>query len=166
MWKVANTLFVKNVSKKLCTFVCCGLILFSFFSEYGNFSSESGPWDKRGFCPFRPQFGLRIRGEGGSTPPPPGPLALICHCIWLDCTRGLYAVSVDYLIACGIILYNQSNFDCKLLLISGLQIKPPRSHHCSICKRWIYCIISFSSFNFFTNGWILMLRAFIVTYSV
>ena len=27
MWKVANTLFVKNVSKK-------------FFSEYGNFSND------------------------------------------------------------------------------------------------------------------------------
>ena len=40
MWKVVNTLFVKNVSKKLCTFVCCGLILFSFFSEYGNFSND------------------------------------------------------------------------------------------------------------------------------
>ena len=40
MWKVANTLFVKNVSKKLCTFVCCGLILFSFLYEYGNFGND------------------------------------------------------------------------------------------------------------------------------
>ena len=113
---------------------------------------------------FGPQFGLRLRGKGQSAPPP-RPLPLIRHCIWLDCRRGLCC-------KCGLpnclwynSVFNQSNFDCKLLLISGIQIKPPRSHHCSICKRWIYCIISFSSFNFFTNSWILMLRAFIVTYS-
>ena len=143
---------------------------------YTGGGQSSRPWVKSGgggqcqfFWAFRPRFGLRIRGEGQSAilpHPPPRPLPLIGHCIWLDCRRGLCC-------KCGLpnclwydSVFNQSNFDCKLLLISGIQIKPPRSHHCSICKRWIYCIISITSFNFFTNSWILMLRAFIVTYSV
>ena len=132
---------------------------------------SSRPWVKSGeggqcqfFWAFRPQFGLRIRGEGQSAT---RPLPLIRHCIWLDCRRGLCCISVDYLIACDMIVYLiKEILTVNYYLFSGIQIKPPRSHHCSICKRWIYCIISFSSFNFFINSWILMLRAFIVTYSV
>ena len=99
----------------------------------------------------------------GAVRPPPWPLPLIRHCIWLDCRRGLCCKCELPNCLWYDSVFNQSNFDCKLLLIfSGIQIKPPRSHHCSICKRWIYRIISFSSFNFFINSWILMLRAFIV----
>ena len=138
-----------------------------FYSIQGGAGGQSSrPWVKSGVggqCQFFwASVWSKIKREG-AVPPPPRPLPLIRHCIWLDCRRGLCC-------KCGLpnclwydSVFNQSNFDCKLLLISGIQIKPPRSHHCSICKRWIYCIISFSSFNFFTNSWILMLRAFIVT---